>query len=89
MGKCGLCVRLTTLPPPCDVVMKSENLNFLEPFGPLQACNGTDLLMVQIQTQTVIDLSSYLYQESKVNCDVSFYWCCCRCSHTIAAGKES
>jgi len=23
--------------------MKSGNLNFLEPFGPLQACNGTDL----------------------------------------------
>ena len=23
--------------------MKSENLNFLEPFGPLQACNGTAL----------------------------------------------
>jgi len=24
----------------CSVVMKSGNLNFLEPFGPLQACNG-------------------------------------------------
>jgi len=23
--------------------MKSGNLNFLEPSGPLQACNGTDL----------------------------------------------
>ena len=23
--------------------MKFENLNFLEPSGPLQACNGTDL----------------------------------------------
>ena len=33
----------TTLPPPCVVVMKSGNLNFLEPSGPLQACNGTDL----------------------------------------------
>ena len=30
------------LPPPC-VVMKSGNLNFLEPSGPLQACNGTAL----------------------------------------------
>ena len=29
------------LPPPCAVVMKSGNLNFLEPSGPLQACNGT------------------------------------------------
>ena len=42
-GKCGRCVGLTTLPPPCAVVMKSGNLNFLEPSGPLQACNGTDL----------------------------------------------
>jgi len=24
--------------------MKSGNLNFLEPYGPLQACNGTTLL---------------------------------------------
>ena len=35
-------VRLTTLPPSCAVFMKSGNLNFLEPSGPLQACNGTD-----------------------------------------------
>ena len=27
----------------CAVVKKSGNLNFLEPSGPLQACNGTDL----------------------------------------------
>ena len=27
----------------CAVVMKSGNLNLLEPSGPLQACNGTDL----------------------------------------------
>ena len=40
-GKCGRCVRLT-LPPSSAVVMKSGNLNFLEPSGPLQACNGTD-----------------------------------------------
>ena len=25
--------------------MKFGNLNFLEPSGPLQACNGTDLLL--------------------------------------------
>ena len=42
-GKSGRCVRLTTLPPFCAVVMKFGNLNFLEPSGPLQACNGTDL----------------------------------------------
>jgi len=42
-GKCGRCVRLTTLPPSCDVVMKSGKINFLEPSGPLKACNGTAL----------------------------------------------
>jgi len=41
-GEGGRCVRLTTLPPSC-VVMKSGNLNFLEPSGPVQASNGTAL----------------------------------------------
>ena len=41
--KSGRCVRLTTLPPSCAVVTKSGNLNFLEPSGLVQACNGTDL----------------------------------------------
>jgi len=42
-GKGGRCVRLTTWPPSCAVVMKSGNFNFLEPSGPLQACDGTAL----------------------------------------------
>jgi len=42
-GKGGRCVRLTTLPSSCAVVIKSGNLNFLESSGPLQACNGTAL----------------------------------------------
>ena len=42
-GKGGRCVRLAILPPSCAVVMKSGNLNFLEPSGPLQVCNGTAL----------------------------------------------
>ena len=46
--KGGRCVRLTTLPPSCAVVMKSGNLNFLEPSGPLQACNGTALTFFYI-----------------------------------------
>jgi len=41
--KAGRCVRLTTLPPSCAVVMKSGKLNFLEPSGPHQASNGTAL----------------------------------------------
>ena len=36
-------MRLTTLPLSCAVVVKSGQLNFLEPSGPLQACNGTAL----------------------------------------------
>jgi hypothetical protein len=46
-GKGGRCVRLTTLTPSCAVVMKSGNLNFVEPSGTLQACNGTDLYKKQ------------------------------------------
>jgi hypothetical protein len=42
-GKFGRCVRLTTLPTSCAVVKKSGNLNFLEPSGPFQTCNGTAL----------------------------------------------
>jgi len=38
---------LTTLPPSCVVIMKSGNLNFLEPSGSLQACNGIALLFYQ------------------------------------------
>ena len=41
--KSGRCLRLTTLPLSCTVVMKSGDLNFLEPSGPLQACNETAL----------------------------------------------
>ena len=42
-GKGGRCVRLTTLPPSCAVVIKCRNLNFLEPSGQLRACNGADV----------------------------------------------
>ena len=45
-GKGSRWVRLTTLSPSCAVVMRSGNLNFLEPPGPLQACNGTALPFV-------------------------------------------
>jgi hypothetical protein len=35
-----VCVRLTTLPPSCAVVMKSGNLKFLETSGPLMPVTG-------------------------------------------------
>ena len=41
--KGGRCVRLTTYHLHVPIVKKSEGLNLLEPFGPVQACNGTAL----------------------------------------------
>ena len=35
--------KANNLPPSCAVVTKYGNLNFLEPSGPLRACNGTEL----------------------------------------------
>ena len=58
------------LQPSCAVVMKSGNLSFLEPSGPLQACNGTaavDVLISQIyfwnKILHVSDSSSVHHQE--------------------------
>ena len=42
-GKSGRCVRLTTYHHPVSLSRKSGSLNFLEPSGPVQACNGTAL----------------------------------------------
>jgi len=66
-GKGGRCLRLTTLPPSCAVVMKCGNLNFLEPSGPLQACNGTALpytYNLQIWSQP-----RFLYSGCKRSCN--------------------
>ena len=35
--------------------MKSGNLNFLEPSGPLQACNGTALPYLYMLQPSIID----------------------------------
>ena len=42
------------LPPSCADFMKSGNLNFLEPSGPVQACNGIDLPLPYYNTFEVI-----------------------------------
>ena len=63
-GKSGRCVRLTTLPPRCAVVMKSGNLNFLEISGPLQACNGTDLTL-----PVEIIVTYHVINYSDLSCD--------------------
>ena len=54
-GKCGRCIRLTTLPPSCAVFMKSGNLNFLEPSEPLQACNGTALPLLYCSVEKELE----------------------------------
>jgi len=38
------------LPPSCAVVKKSGRLNFLEPSGPVLACNGTAYFFTVINT---------------------------------------
>jgi hypothetical protein len=63
-GKGGRCVRLTTLPPSCAVVMKSGNLNFVEPSGRPQACNGTALPFIYLINWSktriyVLEIQSY------------------------------
>jgi hypothetical protein len=44
--------------------MKSGNLNFLEPFGPLQACNGTYIYMymcVCVYVYILLFVCMYVY----------------------------
>ena len=61
--------------------MKSGNLKFLEPSGPLQACNGTALLL-PVVTSTREDVYNEIQiQEilSEINvfydlCFIVFYW---------------
>jgi len=47
-GKVGRCVRLTTSYLYVPIVKKSGGLNLLEPCGPVQACNGTELPLYYI-----------------------------------------
>jgi len=66
------CVRLTTLPPSFAVVMKSGNLNFLEPSGSFQACNGPALpLPLSFNKHTVYTAYYFVF---------SNYCCNARCS---------
>jgi len=65
-GKGGRCVRLTTLPPSFAVVMKSGNLNFLEPPGPLQASNGTGLPFY-ISLPNLIEFGIYIIKVMKMS----------------------
>jgi len=47
------------LPPSCAVVTKSGNLSFLEPSGPLQACNGTALpLLINANFMVICNMAA-------------------------------
>jgi len=50
------------LPPSCAVVTKSGNLNFLEPSGPVKACNGTAL---SFTTVTQVKVKFFPVHETK------------------------
>jgi len=77
------CVRLTTLPPSCAFVMKFEKLNFLEPSGPLHACNGNDFAIT-------LALGGHLCSTSRPDSPMSGKesystggWCCPETSWTF------
>ena len=46
------------LPPSCAVVTKYGSLNFLEPSGPAQACNGTALPFTTVVSIYILVLRS-------------------------------
>jgi len=77
-SKGGRCLRLTTLPPSCAVVMKFGNLNFLEPSGQLQACNGTALPFFLQCTKTGIQVleNNIFYRKWNEKVMVSFKALC-------------
>ena len=61
------------LPPSCAIVTKSGNLNFLEPSGPLRACNGTALpLTMQC---VLISNGAYSKLSTRSRCSLFYpYW---------------
>ena len=85
---------LTTLPPSCAVVMKSGNLNFLESSGPVQACNGTALLLQTIFRELFYEKNIYLVnvlQKNKcLHLCMFFYRQCCqiKCEFHPITGHE-
>jgi hypothetical protein len=68
------CVRLTTLLLHVPIVLKSGILNLLEPYGPVQACNGIALLLplplriisvVCGTRNTIKRMDTHLFQKSR------------------------
>jgi len=55
------------LPPSYAVVKKSGNLNFLEPSGPLQACNGTALPLYITIPKHYKDNTTSHYEKDRID----------------------
>ena len=72
-GKGGRCVRLTTLPTSCAFVMKSGNLNYLEPSGPLQACNGNALLCFALLIRAVLSYTHFTKTYTSIHLTTLIY----------------
>jgi hypothetical protein len=65
VGKGGRCVRLTTLPPSCAVVMKSENLNSWNPLGYSRPVMGLLFVTgVQERVNTLLHMRKVLVHNS-------------------------
>jgi len=71
------CVSLTTLPQSFASVTKSGNLNFLEPPGPVQACNGTALpLPLPLPFTVPRNLASYEFTKHRVFIHIKYFIRC-------------
>ena len=64
-GKGGRCVRLTILPPSCAAVTESGSLNFREPSGPVEACNGTSYLYLYLYLMRLCQQVTLTIEETK------------------------
>ena len=81
------CVRLTTLPPSCAVVTNSGSLNFLEPSGPVEACNGTALPLPLLEHLLVYGVR-FRSVTSTVLLMIYFCFCCVAGTVTLMTGVK-
>ena len=67
--------------------MKSGNLNFLEPSGPLRACNGTDLPLLLLLLRPDLTFAVWRYEFSGpfFQCQQRYSWLhnCCSCKSVL------